>query len=308
MRIGINGSSLIALGSPVGAIVDDAAAAERDGFSSYWLAQLGSPDTLTVIAMMGERTRSIELGTAVVPTWPRHPLMLAAQALTVQEAIGNRLALGIGLAHKSSVEATLGIPFVTPAKHMDEYLRVLLPALRDRRVDATGDIWSGHTDGLGAAPGAEAPTVLLAAMGPRMLRLAGEHTQGTMLWLSGPDAIAGAIKPTIDEAAATAGRPPPRIAASVPVCVTADPPRVREVIAALLAGYNDLPSYRRVMDLSGAGGPADVSIVGDDEQVRAGLAAFADAGVTDFAALEFSTNGEERAATRELLRDLAKPA
>jgi F420-dependent oxidoreductase-like protein len=308
MRIGINGSSLIALGSPVGAIVDHAVAAERDGFSSYWLAQLGSPDALTVIAMMGERTSTIELGTAVVPTWPRHPLMLAAQALTVQEAIGNRLALGIGLAHKSSVEATLGIPFATPAKHMDEYLRVLLPAMRERRVDASGDIWSGHTDGLGAAPGAEAPVVLLAAMGPRMLRLAGERTDGTMLWLSGPDAIAQTIKPAIDDAAEAAGRPAPRIAASVPVCVTDDAARVRDVIGALLAGYNELPSYRRVMDLSGAGGPADVSVVGDDDAVRAGLAAFADAGVTDFAALEFSTNPDEAAETRALLVDLATSA
>ena len=134
MRIGINGSGLIATGAPVGQITEHAAQAEADGFSSYWLAQLAVPDALTAIATMGEATSSIEIGTAVVPTWFRHPLMLAAQAVTVQQIIGPRLALGIGLAHKLSVEATLRIPFATPAKHMDEYLSVLLPAIDRKSV------------------------------------------------------------------------------------------------------------------------------------------------------------------------------
>jgi 5,10-methylenetetrahydromethanopterin reductase len=286
-------------------MVDHAAEAEAAGFSSYWLAQLAVPDALTVIATMGARTSTIELGTAVIPTWPRHPLMLAAQALTVQEAIGNRLVLGIGLAHKASVESTLKIPFATPAKHMDEYLSVLLPAMVERSVAFTGDIWSAEVETVGGPPGAEAPAVLLAAMGPRMLRLAGERTAGSILWLSGPRAIARQIKPALDAAAAAAGRPSPRIVGSVPVCVTKKPDDVRAVIAGVLAGYNDLPSYRGVMDAEGAGGPADVSIVGSDEEVRAGLAAFAEAGATDFAALEFFTDADEITATRALLEDVA---
>ena len=305
MRIGINGSSLIAVGAPLGQIVEHAAEAEQAGFASYWLAQLAAPDALTVIAMMGATTSRIELGTAVVPSWPRHPLMLAGQALTVQEAIGNRLVLGIGLAHKSSVEATLRIPFTNPAQHMDEYLSVLLPVLEKRSVDFSGAVWSGGLDGLGGLSGAEAPTVMLAAMGPKMLRLAGERTAGTILWLSGPRTIAETIKPRLDAAAEAAGRTRPRIVASVPVCVTRTPDQVREMIAGMLAGYNDLPSYRGVMDAEGAAGPADVSVVGSEDDVRAGLAAFADAGATDFAAVEFATNPDERTATRALLADLA---
>jgi len=305
MRIGINGSSLVALGAPLTQMIDHAAEAEAAGFSSWWLAQLAVPDALTAIAMMGEQTSTIEIGTAVIATWPRHPLMLAAQALTVQEAIGNRLALGIGLAHKPSVESTLKIPFVRPARHMDEYLSVLLPAMIDRKVSFTGDIWSAEVDGVGGALGATAPAVLLAAMGPRMLRLAGARTDGTILWLSGPKAIANQIKPAIDAAADAAGRPAPRIVASVPICVTSKPDQVRQVIAAVLDGYNDLPSYRGVMDAEGVAGPADVSIVGGADEVRAGLAAFADAGATDFAALEFFTDGDELAATRALLAEVA---
>lgn len=304
MRIGINGSALIAQGASLGEMVDHAAAAEADGFASYWLAQLGAPDALTAIATMGARTSSIELGTAVVPTWPRHPLMLAAQALTVQEATGGRLALGIGLAHKSSVEASLKVPFDSPAKHMDEYLSVLLPAMTERSVAFSGDIWSGEIDAIGGAP-APAPAVLLAAMGPRMLRLAGARTDGSILWLSGPKAIAQTIKPGLDAAAEGAGRPSPRIVASVPVCVTTKPDEVREVIAGLLDGYNDLPSYRGVMDAEGAGGPADVSIVGGEEEVRRGLNAFAEAGATDFAAVEFAMDADQIRATRDLLRDAA---
>ena len=308
MRIGINGSSLIATGAPVAQMIDHAVDAEEAGFASYWMAQLAVPDALTVIAMMGARTSRMELGTAVIPTWPRHPLMLAAQALTVQEAIGNRLALGIGLAHKPTVESTFKIAFARPAKHMEEYLSVLLPAMTDRKVSFTGDIWSAEVEGVNGVPGAQPPTVMLAAMGPRMLRLAGERTAGTILWLSGPRAIADSIKPALDAAADAAGRPAPRILASVPVCVTSKPDEVRGLIATLLDGYNDLPSYRGVMDAEGAGGPADVSVIGSEDEVRAGLDAFANAGATDFAAVEFVTNADEGAATRALLAAMAAEA
>ncbi len=305
MRIGINGSNLIATGAPVSALRDHAAEVEAAGFSSYWLAQLGIPDALTAIATMGQATSTIEIGTAVIPTWSRHPLMLAAQALTAQQVVGPRLTLGIGLAHKPTVEGTLKIPFKSPAKHMDEYLRVLLPALTDRKVAFTGDIWSAETEGLGGPADTPAPNVMLAAMGPRMLELAGSRTSGTILWLSGPKAIAEQIKPPLDKAAADAGRPTPRIMASVPVCVAKDPAAVKGFVDAALVGYNDLPSYRGVMDTEGAGGPGDVSLIGNEDEVRAGLQAFADAGATDFAAVELVVDPADAAPTRALLADVA---
>lgn len=304
MRIGLNGSNLIATGAPVGQIVDLAAEAEAAGFTSFWLAQLGAPDALTVLAMAGARTSTIELGTAVVPTWPRHPLMLAGQALTVQDATAGRLVLGIGLAHKVSVEGTLRIPFATPAKHMREYLDVLQPVLSERKVSARGDIWSAEVEGLGG-PAAPAPALMLAAMGPRMLRLAGSRTDGVILWLSGPKAVAEQIRPALESAAEEAGRPAPRIVASVPVCVTSNGDQVKGFVAAALGGYNDLPSYRGVMDTEGASGPADVAVVGTAEEVRERIAAFAAAGATDFAPVELGTNPDESAATRALLTELA---
>ena len=304
MRIGINGSGLVALNRPVSEMVDHAVEAERDGFSSYWVAQLAIPDALTVLGAAGMATTTIELGTAVIATWPRHPLMLAAQALTVSDMAGGRVVLGIGLAHKASVEETLRIPFTRPARHMAEYLDVLLPALQDRAVDATGEIWSGSAANLGGPPDVPTPQVLLAAMGPRMLQLAGSRADGNILWLSGPRTIETVVVPAMADAAAAAGRGPGRIVASVPVCVTDKPDEVRGLIAAFLGSYNDLPSYRGMMDVEGVDGPEGVSIVGDEETVRAGIQSFADAGSTDFAPVEFVLDDEARRRTRALLTSL----
>ncbi len=305
MRIGINGSSLIALGRPTSEIVTHAAAAEADGFSTYWVAQLAVPDALTVLGVVGQATSSIELGTAVIATWLRHPLMLAAQALTTSELCEGRLILGIGLAHKSTIEESLRIPFARPAHNMDEYLSVLLPALADRRVDFDGDTWSGFADNVGGPADVPTPSVMLAAMGPRMLDMAGGRTDGTILWLSGPRSIETQIAPPLRAAAEAEGRPAPRIVASVPVCVTDHADDVRGLVAAILASYNELPSYRGVMDVEGVSGPEGVSLIGDEDTVRAGLARFAEAGATDFSALEFVTNDEDTARTRALLKAVA---
>ncbi|MCO5319677.1 MAG: TIGR03564 family F420-dependent LLM class oxidoreductase [Microthrixaceae bacterium] len=307
MRIGINGSSHIALASPLESIAEHSAKAEQDGLGSYWLAQLTWPDSLTAIAAIASRTSHIRFGTAVVPTWPRHPLMLAAQALTTSHATGGRVTLGIGLAHESMVEQTFGVPFDRPARHMAEYLDVLLPAMDDHVVDSTGDIWSAHSDGFGVATDTPTPRVVLAAMGPRMLDLAGSRTDGTILWLSGPRTIETRIRPALDAAAERAGRGRPEVIASVPICVTSDRPKVHAMVAETLSNYNDLPSYRRVMDTEGAEGPADVSLIGSEAEVRAGLQAFADAGTTEFSALEFTTNDDEAAATRALLMEFNSP-
>ena len=305
MRIGINGSSLIATNRPSAEIVSHAAQAEADGFSTYWVAQLGVPDALTVLGVVGQATSTIELGTAVIATWPRHPLMLAAQALTTSELTQGRLVLGIGLAHKPTIEGTFKVPFARPARHMEDYLAVLLPALRERRVSHEGDIWSAETEALGGPPDVAVPSVMLAAMGPRMLEMAGAQTDGDILWLSGPRTIETLIAPALHEAAEAHGRTAPRIVASVPVCVTDDADAMRELIAGFLVGYNDLPSYRGVMDLEGVDGPAGVSLVGNEAAVRAGLQRFADAGATDFSALEFVFAENEVRRTRALLKDVA---
>jgi F420-dependent oxidoreductase-like protein len=304
MRIGINGSTEIVLGAGVDTIAQHAAEAEADGFSSYWLAQLDTPDALTALAIVGRATSTIELGTAVISIWLRHPLMLAAQAMTCQEIIGNRLVLGIGLAHQPMIEGVLGMAWDKPASRMDEYLSVMTTVMRERRVDFRGAFYTGVLENVTANPGAEPPSVMLAAMGPRMLRMAATRTDGTILWLAGPKAIRDHVGPSL-AAARPAADGPARIVASVPVCVTDDASTVKETIAALLGSYNDLPSYRGIMDLDDAAGPQDVSVVGTEEEVRAGIQRFADAGVTDFAPVEFPGGPDDAARTRALLKAIA---
>ena len=143
--------------------------------------------------------------------------------------------------------------------------------------------------------------VLLAAMAPRMLDLAGEQTDGTVVWMTGPATVGDYVVPAISAAASAAGRPSPRVVCSLPVCVTSDVAAARASAAKQFAIYGQLPSYRAMLDREGAAGPGDVAIVGDEDAVAAQILALADAGVTDFAAAEFA-RGQDRERTRSLLK------
>jgi 5,10-methylenetetrahydromethanopterin reductase len=275
--------------------------AAADGFASAWMSNIFALDALTALAVVGNQVDGIELGTAVVPTYPRHPAVLAQQALTAAAACHGRLALGIGLSHKIVIEDMYGYDFGRPVRHMREYLAVLLPLLERRPAAFEGATVRANI-GL-TTPGEGVVPVLIAALGPQMLRLAGGQTDGTILWMTGPATVRDHIVPTITEAAAAAGRPAPRIVCILPVCVTSDPDRARERAARVFAIYGELPSYRAMLDREGAAGPADVAIVGDEGTVGAQIRALADAGVTDFVAGEYG-RGEEAARTRAVLRSL----
>lgn len=298
MRIGINGSTLLPQPS-LKAFEEHAREAASQGFSSYWIAQSGSVDALTLIATLSQSVPSIELGTAVVPTYPRHPSMLAAQAMTTQMISGGRLTLGIGLSHKPVIEGAYGLSFDKPVRHMREYLSVLLPLIAEGKVSFKGETLTGR--GELTLPGTEPCPVLVAALGPQMLRLAGSRTAGTLLWMVGQRTIREHIVPRISEAAAEAGRPAPRIVAGLPVCVTDDPAVTRKRAARAFAIYGQLPSYRAMLDREGAAGPEDACIIGGEQQVRDQLAALSEAGATDFAAIEFGSSDDEQARTRAAL-------
>ncbi len=300
MRLGINGTRLVQRAS-IEAIADHAQQAAADGFTSYWLAELptGGFDALTVLSVVGQRVAGIELGTAVVPTFPRHPMALAAQALTVRSAIGGRLTLGVGLSHEVMM-AQLGIGFDKPIRHLREYLSILMPLLSDGKVSFEGEVLSCHAE-IFRAPEDPCP-VVVAALGPQALKVAGARTQGTTLAWVGPRTVREHIAPKLSAAAEAAGRPAPRIIATLPVCVTDDAEAVRGLVAKNLAMYSKLPSYRAMFVREGVEGPAELALIGNEDQVRVKLDELADAGVTDFAATEFTTTREERERTRALLK------
>ena len=303
MRMGINGTGLVAKAS-VAAIVADAEQAQKDGYSAYWLAEhpTGGFDALTVLALVGQQVRDIELGTAVIPTWPRHPMVLAGQAMTVANAIDGRLCLGIGLSHETMM-AQLGIDFGKPIRHLREYLAVLMPLLEQGAVDVDGDTLSCHAK-VFRAPVARCQ-VVVAALGPQALRVAGTLADGVSLAWVGPKTIRSHIVPRLNEAAAAAGRAPPRVIATLPVCVTEDAAGIRALIDRNLAMYGQLPSYRAMLDREGVATPGDVAIVGSASEVRDALAALGECGVTDYAASAFARSPQEREHTRALLNEFA---
>jgi 5,10-methylenetetrahydromethanopterin reductase len=301
MRIG---TSVAEPGGPdaLTKIADQLRRAVDDGFSSAWMANIFGLEALTSLAVAGSHVPGIEVGTAVVPTYPRHPAVLAQQALTAALALGpDRLTLGIGLSHQIVIESMYGYSFDKPARHMREYLSVLLPLLEGNPVSVDGSTLSAHI-GL-STPRAGRVPVLLAALAPQMLKLAGEQTDGTVLWMTGPATVRDYVVPAITAAAIEAGRGRPRVVCNLPVYVTNDPAAARARAAEEFAIYGQLPSYRAMLDKEGAAGPADVALAGDEDAVAAQIAALADGGVTDFVAIEYA-RGEDRHRTRSLLKKI----
>jgi F420-dependent oxidoreductase-like protein len=282
-------------------VVADARAAEADGFASYALPQIFALDAMGVLAVVGREVPRINLVTGVVPTYGRHPLTMAQQALTVQAASGGRFVLGIGLSHQLVIENMFGLSFDKPVRHMREYLSVLMPLIHEGKATFKGETISTDVT-VGIEPRLPCP-VLVAALGEQMLKLAGTVTDGTMTWMTGPATIAAHTAPTITAAAEAAGRPAPQIATSLPVCVTSDIDAARERAAKDFQVYGFLPSYRAMLDREGAEGPADVAIVGDESTVEKQVHALADAGVTEYVASIFGSR-EERAQTRALLKSM----
>jgi 5,10-methylenetetrahydromethanopterin reductase len=294
--IGINTSR------PVGEIVDRARRLADDGFDSLTCSQIFDYDALTLLAVVGAQVPGIGLITTVVPTYPRHPITLAAQALTVQAATGNRLTLGIGLSHEFVIEHIFGYSFEKPARHMKEYLCALMPLLNEQAVSYAGETLKASASlGIDAA----APDVLVAALGPTMLKLAGERAQGTATWMTGPKTLEAHIIPTINAAAVAAGRPAPRIAAAFPVCVTDDPDAARAKVAEDFAIYGTLPSYKAMLDKEGAADPGGAAIIGDESSVTEQIHHLDAIGVTDFAAAPVGSPDDIQR-TMALLRELIR--
>lgn len=277
--------------------------AAEDGLSSAWLTDpIFGVDALIALAVAAQQVPDIEIGTAVVPTYFRHPVTLAREAITVDIATGGRFTLGIGLSHKVMIEGMMHVPFDRPALPMADYLAILRPLIREGAVAHTGEMLSAHTE-ITFRPSGPVP-VLLAALAPRMVHLAGAVADGTIVWMTGPHVLESRIIPAIRQAAADHARPEPRIVCIAPICVTDDPDAARRRAASVFGLYDTLPSYKAMMDQEGVTGPADLAIVGSASEVRDRMAHLAAIGVTDFIASQFAHRAD-RDATRALLRELA---
>lgn len=286
---------------------DEAVWASTVGFESFWVSQVFGVDPIVALAAVGEATPDLkELGTSVVPIAGRHPLALAAQARTAQSALQGRFTLGVGTSHQMVVEGFFGESYERPFSRASEFLEALIPLLEGRPTDLAGEqVFARGWLTIDADP----CPVLLAALGPRMLELAGRATAGTSVGSCGPKTIATHIAPIIIDAADRAGRPPPRIVALVSVCVTDDPEGLREHGRRQSRLYDSFPSYRRTLDREGVESGADLTLAGSFDDIIQGLSAYAEAGATDLRISIGGRNDDERTGTRSALAAaLAPPA
>lgn len=282
MRIGVMFGDRRGRGS-VDGLVAQARDLDRRGFASLWLPQVFGFDAVTAAAVLGRETERIEIGTAVVPTYPRHPTALAQQALTASATCGGRFTLGIGLSHPPVIEGLLGLSYARRAAHMREYVEVLGPLLAGERASFSGEEYRVEL-GLDV-PEARPVPLLLAALGEHMLKIAGQRAEGTILWMTGPRTIESHIAPKLRAAASEAGRAEPRIVAGFHIVLTSDPEAAGERMKRWLAVYSQLPSYRAMLDKEGAGDPSELALLGDEKALDAALGRLHDVGVSDLEAV-----------------------
>ncbi len=275
---------------PLAALEARAREADAAGFDTLWIGQTFDHDALGLAGLLGRATRRIALGTWVVPSPLRHPMALAQAALTAQAACGGRLRLAIGVSHAAVLERRLGIDFPSPVAHMRATLEVLDPLLQGVPVERDGPVWRAR--GSLQVPGAPPPELLLAALQPRMLALAGEASDGAAIWLGGARHLRESAIPLLRAAAARAGRGTPRVVCGLPIALTGDREAARAGVARWVGPSARLPSYRAVLRASGASGPEDVALIGGAGELADRLGELRALGVTDFNALAVPVHGE----------------
>ncbi|MDT5097847.1 MAG: hypothetical protein QOC76_1584 [Mycobacterium sp.] len=285
-------------------LLADGQAAEEQGFASFWVPQVpGYLDAMTAVALLGHVTDRIEIGTAVVPLQTRHPLILAQQALTTQVACAGRFALGVGPSHHWIITDQLGLPYDKPAHLVRDYLDVLDAAFAlgaPGAVAVDNDSFSVHSP-VDVTDAFEMP-VLIAALGPTMLRIAGERTGGTILWMADERAIGDYVVPRITDAARSAGRSQTRVVAGVPVALCSDGEidSARAYASEVLGHADFSPNYVRLLEHGDAEDVGDTMAAGDEATVLARLRRYRDAGVTDLAirVVPLGDGADQRSASR----------
>jgi len=301
MKIGLPG-----LGSTAEQIIRQAERAEADGFSSLWYTTGVGADPMVAMALAGRATTRIELGTAVMQTYACHPVLQASRSIAAAEAIGTpgRFTLGVGPSHDVFIDGMLGLSYEHPGRHTEEYVQVLAPLLRGERIVFTGEEFRVNA---GPIPGGTDVGVqlLVSALAPRLLRVAGMYADGTVLWMANARAIADHVTPLIQKAATEAGRPTPRIVAGLPVAVHDDVDEAREAAAEHFSVYASLPNYLRLLERGGLRTPAEVAIVGNESSVADQITALVNAGATDVWAAPFPV-GPDKSASRSRTRAFLK--
>src|SRR4051794_20181780 len=271
MRVGVMGNQAYSVAAQgpfdVDALIDDVRRAQRDGMASYWIGQQFDWDAFSLLAVLAREVPKIELGTAVTHLWTAFPVHMAQQAMSLRVLSDGRFTLGLGLEHRWVVEQMWGIDWHRPVSRLAEYLDIVSSLLRTGRVEHHGDFYDVETAFLRFEPD-PGMQVILAALGPRMLEIAGAKADGTATWMTGPRTIAEHIVPSIRAAAAGAGRAPPRVIALMPIAVTAGVAAMRERVSEEMSIYHRMPSYQAMLEREGATGAGEIGLLGSRDEVE----------------------------------------
>ena len=286
--------------------------ADRLGVPAAWLTTGGvGGDAMATFAAAAVKTERILLGTAIVPTWPRHPLALVQQTLVVAALAPGRFRLGVGPSHRAAIEGVYGIPFERPLEHLREYVAILKAALQRGKFDFEGV----HFRVRGEVPRPPNVPVMVSALRPASFRLAGQISDGALAWICPLPYLSDQALPALREGAAAAGRPAPPLVAHCFVAVHDDPAAVRAAASDRLATYLRAPFYQEMF--AAAGFPearrgeltdriVDAVVVGGDEAaVAARLRAYGQAGMGELIASLLIVGDDRRASMERTMRLVA---
>jgi F420-dependent oxidoreductase-like protein len=292
---------------------------EEKGFHGMWLGSAFGFDPIMALALAGPATKRISLGVAVMPSWPRHPVVAAQQAATANLACEGRFRLGVGPSHRPVMDM-YGIDFDRPVSHCREYLIVVRALLRDGAVAHDGDRYKIQAfldlDKPDGADGEESvsPPVMLGVLRPQMARVAGGYSDGALCWLAPAAYLHDVVAPALHAGADAVGRAAPPLVAELPCALTSDRDAVRAMAATDLAIYPQMPFYRTMFDAAGvpvddrrwSDAMLDASVVwGDEDMLATRIRALFDAGADEVVLSPFGVGEDAIASQKDCVRVLA---
>jgi F420-dependent oxidoreductase-like protein len=297
-------------------VVELAARCDDLGFHGLFLGSAFGFDPIMALAAAGPATSRILLGTAVVPTWPRHPLVMAQQAATANALCGGRFRLGIGPSH-AGVMGMYGLPFDRPIGHVKEYVAVLRSLLNDGRVSFAGERY--RVKAFLDVEGGGHPPILIAALHEQLCRLAGGVADGVLPWLAPPSYVAATVVPNVRAGAEAAGRSAPPVIIEVPCYLSTDADAVHAAARRDLGIYTHVPIYVDMLVRAGVPDAAEAPAAGwtdamidavvpwGDEEALAGIAtAYLEAGADEIVFSPFAVEGDDLDKTLEVLGGIAR--
>ena len=280
---------LIVNGTNAAAAIKTIAAAETAGVQQIWMTNTPwFPDVLTTLAAAAIKTSIVRLGTAIIPTYPRHPIVLAQEVLALHDIAPGRLRLGIGPSHRAIVEDIYGLPQTTPLVHLREYVKVLHSILWDGKVDHHGEFFNVVVE----FPRTAQIPVLISTLGKKAFQLAGEIADGALSWMCPVPYLLDTGIPLLRKAATANGRStPPPLVAHVPVALTQDRDSVMAAGHKMFEMYSKLPFYAKMFADAGFQLTSDKKVTdefvnnmiisGNEDTVATSLTKLLDAGLDE---------------------------